>query len=171
MGSASALGYRHRRAIVAQRAVQAVGASRPGAWAFARILPPIDRMVDRISHGRHSAPALLAGLPVLMVTTTGRHSGQPRTTPLIALPVGDDLALLGTNFGGPSTPAWVLNLEADPRATVTFRDRVVDAVARPATADEREAVWAAGTDVYPGYAEYRSRVRDREVRIFVLEEP
>jgi deazaflavin-dependent oxidoreductase (nitroreductase family) len=48
------------------------------------------------------------------VTTTGRRSGLRRTTHLIAVPYGDTLALLGTNFGQPATPAWALNLEADP---------------------------------------------------------
>jgi deazaflavin-dependent oxidoreductase (nitroreductase family) len=169
MGTATDLGYRHRRANAFQRSMQALGSSKPGAWTFARVLPPVDRALDRATHGRRSAPDLLAGLPVLMVTTTGRRSGQRRTTPLISVPVGDDLALLGTNFGGPSTPAWVHNLEADPHATVAYRGTPVEVVARPATDDERTAVWAASRDVYAGYAKYQRRVQDREIRIFVLE--
>ena len=149
--------------------MQALGSSRPGAWTFARLLPPIDRLLERTTGGRRSAPGLLAGLPVVMVTTTGRRSGQRRTTPLISVPVGDDLALLGTNFGGPSTPAWVFNLEADPRATVAYEGRAIEAVARPATEEERAVVWAGSEGVYGGYAKYRTRVQDREIRIFVLE--
>lgn len=169
MGTASELGYRHRRANAFQRSMQAVGSSRPGAWAFARLLPPLDRVLGRATRGRRSAPDVLAGLPVLMVTTTGRRSGRPRTTPLISVPVDDDLSLLGTNFGGPSTPGWVRNLEADPRATVAFGGRTVEVVARAATPAERAAVWSAAADVYRGYGEYRRRVQDREIRIFVLE--
>jgi deazaflavin-dependent oxidoreductase (nitroreductase family) len=169
MGSATEIGYGHRRANPVQRGVQAVGSTRPGAWAFARVLPPLDRLTHRVSKGRTSLPEVLAGLPVVMVTTTGRRSGQPRTTPLIAVPVGDDLALLGTNFGGPSTPAWVHNLEADPRASVEYRGRRAEVVARPATDEERARVWAASSGVYGGYTKYRSRVTDREIRIFVLE--
>ncbi len=169
MGLVSELGYRHRTANAFQRSMQALGSSKPGAWTFARLLPPVDRVLDRATHGRRSAPDVLAGLPVLMVTTRGRRSGQLRTTPLISVPVGDDLALLGTNFGGPSTPAWVHNLEADPRATVAYRGTPREVVARPATDAERAAVWAASADVYAGYAKYRERVRDREIRIFVLE--
>jgi deazaflavin-dependent oxidoreductase (nitroreductase family) len=169
MGSAAELGYRHRAPNRFQRAMQAVGSSRPGAWTFARLLPPVDRALHRATRGRTSLPDVLAGLPVLMVTTTGRRSGQPRTSPLISVPVGEDLALLGTNFGQPSTPAWVLNLEADPRAAVQFGERRCEVVARPATADERAEVWAASAGVYGGYRTYRERVTGREIRIFVLE--
>ena len=90
-------------------------------------------MVGRVERGRTSAPAVLAGLPVLDLTTTGRKSGAPRTTHLISVPVGDTLALLGTNFGQGATPAWVLNLEAEPRASVTYKGRTLEVVARPAS--------------------------------------
>lgn len=169
MGSATAVGYRHHRANAAQRAVQSVAATRPGAWTFARVLPPVDRVLHRLSKGRTTVPQVLAGLPVVMVTTTGRRSGRPRTAPLVAVPLGDDLALLGTNFGGPSTPGWVWNLEAEPYASVSFEGRTCAVHARPADDDERAEVWSAADGVYPGYARYRSRVIRREIRIFVLE--
>ena len=63
----------------------------------------------------------------------------------------------------------MLNLEADPHATVTYQGRRCDVVARPATGDERTLVWAASSSVYGGYEKYRSRVTDRDIRIFVLE--
>ena len=105
MGSATELGYRHERGNPLQRAVQSIASTVPGAWTFAHLLPPLDRVTHRLTKGRGTLPGVLAGLPTLMVTTTGRRSGEPRTTPLIAVPVGDDLALLGTNFGQPATPA------------------------------------------------------------------
>jgi deazaflavin-dependent oxidoreductase (nitroreductase family) len=169
MGSATELGYRHHRGNPFQRGVQATASTRPGAWAFAHLLPPLDRVTHRLTKGRTTLPAVLAGLPTLMVTTTGRRSGRARTTPLIAVPVGDDLALLGTNFGQPATPAWVLNLEADPRASVDYEGRRCEVVARPATDGERSRVWAASSGVYGGYQKYRSRVTGRDIRIFVLE--
>ena len=132
MGLAADLGYRHRPANAAQRGVQALGSSRAGAWFFSRTLRHLDDAVARVSRGRRSAPQLLAGLPVLDLTTTGRRSGRPRNSHLISIPVGEDLAVLGTNFGQPATPAWVLNLEADPRATVTYRGRTLSVTARPA---------------------------------------
>ena len=125
--------------------------------------------LKRISRGRTSAPALLAGLPVLEVTTTGRRSGQRRTSHLIAIPVGDCLALLGTNFGQARTPAWVLNLEPDPRATVSYRARSLEVVARAAAADEADEVMRRADGLYPGYRRYRERITGRRVRIFVLD--
>jgi len=115
-------------------------------------------------------PRLMAGLPVLVLTTTGRRTGRPRETFLIAVPVDDTLALLGTNFGQADTPAWVLNLEAQPRATVTH-DGVTRAVlARPAGQVERSRILEASASVYGGYLKYQQRIHGRRLRIFLLEE-
>jgi deazaflavin-dependent oxidoreductase (nitroreductase family) len=169
VGVAADLGYEHRKPGAVRGGMQRFASTKFGAWAFSKTLQPIDQVVRKLSKGRTSAPQVLAGLPVLFVTTTGRKSREPRTAPLIAVPVGDTLALLGTNFGQTSTPAWVFNLEADPTATATYRDAEVDVRARPATDDERDEVWAASKSIYPGYAKYRERITDREIRIFVLE--
>lgn len=169
MGLASELSYTHHRANPFQRAMQAFGSTRTGAWFFSKTLAPIDRLLHRATKGRMTLPAVLAGLPVIMVTTTGRKSGLPRTTPLISVPIGDDLTLLGTNFGQTSTPSWVFNLEADPRATVEYHGVERPVVARPATDVERDHVWKASAGVYGGYEKYQQRISGREVRVFVLE--
>lgn len=169
MGIAADLGYAHRVPNPFQRVVQAFASTRFGAWMFSKALRHLDHAVGRVTHGRHSAPGLLAGLPVLDLTSTGRKSGRPRTSHLISVPVGDTLALLGTNFGQPSTPAWVLNLEAEPRATVRYRGTVREVVARPATEAEREQVFAASAGIYGGYLKYQQRITTRRVRVFVLE--
>lgn len=169
MGLAADIDYQHSRPNVVQRALHALVATRPGAWVFSRTLPAIDRAIDRLTNGRTSLPRLLTGLPVLVLTSTGRKSGQLRETYLIAVPLGDDLALLGTNFGQPRTPAWALNLEADPRAAVTHHGITRDVEARPATEDEREQVLTSSTDIYIGYVKYQQRITGRALRIFVLE--
>jgi len=169
MGLADDLGYHVRRPNAFQRLVQAFASTRPGAWVFSRVLRHLDDLVGRVSRGRTSAPEVLAGLPVLDVSTTGRKSGLRRRSPLIAVPIDDTLALLGTNFGQPSTPAWVLNLEADPRATVSYRQRTVEASARAATDDEQARVLAGSAQVYGGYLKYQQRITGRRLRIFVLE--
>lgn len=169
MGIAAELGYAHHPPNLLQRGVQAFASTRFGAWVFSKALRHVDDVVARVSSGRYSAPGLLAGLPVLDLTTTGRKSGQPRTSHLISIPVGDTLALLGTNFGQPSTPAWVLNLEAEPRATVSYHGTVGEVVARPATEAEREQVFAASAGIYGGYLKYQQRITSRRVRVFVLE--
>ena len=127
-------------------------------------------MIGRLTRGRHSAPGLLTGLAVLDVTTTGRRSGQRRTSHLIATPYDGGLALLGTNFGQESTPAWALNLEADPRATVSYRGTTREVVARPATEAEAEEIFTQASTFYVGYRHYRARIGDRRrIRVFVLE--
>lgn len=170
MALATELGYAHRPENPLRRAVKAFGGSRPGAWLFARTLRHLDDVIGRLSRGRTSAPQLLAGLAVLDLITTGRRSGQPRTSHLIGFPMGESVALLGTNFGQESTPAWVLNLEADPHAVVSYRDRAVDVVARPATTAELEQVVAEAASRYIGYAKYRERIGSRRrLRVFMLD--
>jgi len=169
VGLAAELGYRIRPPSTLQRATRAVAATRAGAWVFARSLRHADDLIGRLTHGRTSAPELLAGLPVIDVTTTGRRSGIPRTSHLIAVPYADTLALLGTNFGQRGTPAWALNLEADPRATLHHHGTALEVVARAATEQERDAVLAASESVYGGYLTYQRRITGRRLRVFLLE--
>jgi deazaflavin-dependent oxidoreductase (nitroreductase family) len=169
MGLAADLGYHHARANLLQRGVQAITSTRPGAWLMSRILARADAAVTSLTRGRVSLPRLLAGLPVLVLTSTGRRSGQPRSTHLIALPFGDTVALLGTNFGQAATPAWVLNLEADPRASVSYDGVTCEVVARAATEEERSRILAASKSIYGGYAKYQQRITGRRLRTFVLE--
>lgn len=146
--------------------------TRLGARAMSHTLPRLDAAVARLFHGRHSATSLTTGLSVLELTTTGRRSGSPRTSHLIAIPFREDLALIGTNFGQSTTPAWALNLKSDSRCALTFRARTVQVVARPATAAECDEVFAAASTHYVGYRHYRARIGgSRRVRVFVLEPP
>lgn len=169
MGVAGDLGYRIPAPSRLHRLAQSAGSTRPGAWFFAKSLRRLDDVVARLSRGRTSAPELLAGLPTLDVTTTGRRSGLPRTSHLIAVPYDGTLALLGTNFGQRATPAWALNLEAAPRCTVTHHGTTLELTARPATEDERAAVLAGSASVYGGYLKYQERIAHRRLRIFLLE--
>jgi len=152
------------------RANRAFAATKPGAWFFSKTIQRFDGVVQRLTKGRTTFTEALAGLPVVYLTTVGRRSGTARIAPLIAVPIGDDLAVIGTNFGGERTPGWVHNLEADPRATAAYRDRTIDVVARAATPDEYEAMFAAGGSIYGGYPKYRSRAAHRDIRVFVLEQ-
>jgi deazaflavin-dependent oxidoreductase (nitroreductase family) len=168
VGLAADLGYRVPRPNLVHRATQSFASTRPGAWVFSRVLRRLDDVVVRASRGRTSAPELLAGLPVVDLTTTGRRSGLRRTSHLIAVPYADTLALLGTNFGQPSTPAWVLNLEANRHALVAHHGTTVEALARPATDTEHAEVLAASAAVYGGYLKYQARITGRRLRIFIL---
>lgn len=169
MGLQSELGFDAGPPNPVQRGLQVVGATKPGSWLFQRTLYRLDRPLYRWTDGRVTVPGVVTGIPVILLTTTGAKSGLQRTMPVMATPIGADLAILGTNFGQPKAPAWVANLQANPHAQVTWHDRSVSAVARPATADERERIWQVAISFYRGFAEYRKRITDRPVRIYVLQ--
>ena len=121
VGLADTLAYRITAPNVAQRGVRRAASTRVGSRLLARHLPAMDRTVARLSRGRTTAIELLAGLPIIELTTTGRRSGARRHTQLVAIPHQESLALLGTNFGGPSTPTWACPRSAPRRSARTSR--------------------------------------------------
>lgn len=135
---------------------------------FAKTLHHVDNALLAISQGRLTSAGLLAGIPVLTVTTTGARTGARRAVPLLGVPHGDDIAIIGTRFGQPGTPGWYYNLRADPRAEVTYRDRSVSATAREAGDEERPEIWVAARNIYAGYEAYGKRITGRTIPIMVL---
>lgn len=110
----------------------------------------------------------LMGLPVLLLTTTGRKSGQPRTTALMYLPRGTDFVVIASVLGEPHHPNWWRNLEANPEATVLV-GRTRHAVrAREAVGDERETLWRLVVAKVADYEEYQARTT-RRIPVVVLE--
>jgi deazaflavin-dependent oxidoreductase (nitroreductase family) len=162
------LDYTVKPANAAQRITQKIAASAPGAWLSQRTLYPVDKVLYRRSKGRVTIAELMAGLPVIMLTTTGAKSGEPRSMPLVGIPLDDHLALIGSNYGQQRTPGWVYNLEANPEATVSYRDRSVEVTARPATDAEADRAFDIAAGFYPGYGKYRARASHRTIRVFVL---
>jgi|TARA_B100000809_G_scaffold41304_1_gene35989 deazaflavin-dependent oxidoreductase (nitroreductase family) len=169
MSALRELGLEVKPANAFQRLVQAVGSSRPGAWLFSKTLYQPDKVLFKATGGRLTIPTLVAGLPVIMVTTTGAKTGKRRTMPLLGIPVGEDLAVIGSNYGQKHTPSWVYNLEADPSATIRYRDCTVEVVARRADETETDRIFDLASTVYPGYAKYRKRADHRVIQVFVLE--
>jgi deazaflavin-dependent oxidoreductase (nitroreductase family) len=110
----------------------------------------------------------LDGNPILLLTTTGRKSGQPRTAPVIYMPDGDRMVIIGTNAGNLRTPAWALNLEARHDAEVEVRRRRLPVHGRVAAGDERDGLWRRFTETYSGFDDYAANVT-RAIRLFVLE--
>lgn len=169
MGLISELDYEVKDANAIQRVTQKVAASRPGAWVFQRTMYPIDKGLFRLTNGRLTVPGLMAGLPVIMLTTTGAKTGKDRTMPLLGIPMDDDMAVIGSNYGQRSTPGWVYNLRAKPEAEVAHGSESVEVTARPATEAETEQAFKAGAAFYGGFPEYRERASHREIEVFILE--
>jgi deazaflavin-dependent oxidoreductase (nitroreductase family) len=168
MGLQEDVGYVPAGANPAQRALYRLGATRAGAFFFSRTLATFDRIAYRLSGGRATVAGKIGGLPMVMLTTTGARSGQERVTPLTAIPLDEDLALIASNYGSGRIPGWAYNLRATPAATITYRETSANVLARAATGAEVEAAFAAAIRIYPGYAAYRER-SGIQIPTFVLE--
>ncbi|WP_225753590.1 nitroreductase family deazaflavin-dependent oxidoreductase [Actinotalea sp. Marseille-Q4924] len=110
--------------------------------------------------------ARLGHIEQVLLTTTGRVSGQPRVTVLSAIQHGDDLLLVASDGGRESHPQWYRNLVADDRVVVQRGPRRVPMRARTATPQERPELWRAAVGVYGGYATYQTRTQ-REIPVVV----
>jgi F420H(2)-dependent quinone reductase len=106
--------------------------------------------------------------PVLLLTTTGRKSGQQRTAPVVYLADGESYVVIGSNAGHSRTPAWSLNLKAKPEAEVEVGRKRIPVRARIAEGDERADLWRRHNEQYSGFDEYEART-DRDIALFVLE--
>ncbi len=108
------------------------------------------------------------GSTILLLTTTGRKSGELRTTPLIYARDGDRYVIVASQGGAPDHPGWYKNLAKDPHVELQVLDEVFSANARTAEGDERERLWRKANEVWPHYDEYAERT-DREIPVVVLE--
>jgi deazaflavin-dependent oxidoreductase (nitroreductase family) len=129
---------------------------------------PADRFLLARSKGRFSVGGT-TGAGTLLLTVTGRRTGQPRSTPLFYKPHGDAFAVVASNFGSRNHPAWSTNLLADPQATVTVGNRVVPVTARLLTGEEHDEVWRYFTSVGSAYQNYLDTSGRNVFRIFVLD--
>jgi len=132
---------------------------------FIRLLVPLDRRLLKLTKGKYPlfGPTTL---PTLLLTTTGRKSGQPRATALNYLPDGDRLLILGSNFGQQHHPGWTSNLLAHPEATVAIGGAEVPVRAGLLEGPDRGEALRRFL-AYPMYRSYRSRT-ERDLRLFAL---
>jgi len=107
------------------------------------------------------------GAPLLLLTTTGRKSGQPRTNPMMYLAEGDRLFVFASKGGAPTDPDWYTNLLARPEVTVELGTESFPAQASPVTGDERDRVYTEQATRYPGFAEYQEKT-DRIIPVVEL---
>jgi len=157
---------RHNAGVTLTDLARRVGRTR---W-FARLgraASGLDRRLQRATDGRWTVLGR-ARLPQLLLTTTGRRSGQPREVVLLHVRHGDAWVVLASNWGQPHHPAWALNLLADPRARVTVAGRTYDVTAREAADDEAALLLPRLRATWPGYEAYEQRA-GRDLHLFVLE--
>ena len=147
--------------------------SRPATWRRSAWRRLLQRTLTSLHIACYRATGGIIGhrlgpLPNLLLTTTGRHSGKPRTTALTYIRVGPLLALVASNFGSRTAPHWYRNLEARPEAEVQLKRKRWRVRARPTTAEERELIWSAALSIWPAWKGYARRAQ-REIPIVVLE--
>lgn len=129
-------------------------------------LGALHRALYRVSGGR-IGPRVW-GLPIVLLTTTGRRSGQRRTVPLCSLRQGESFVVIASYGGLDRSPSWWLNLQHDARATVQLGRTKRNVVARETTAAERDRLWAEVTRIAPGYLGYERRT-SRRIPVVMLE--
>jgi deazaflavin-dependent oxidoreductase (nitroreductase family) len=123
--------------------------SAPARLLLERGLPRVDRAVYRLTGRRRSLSALLSGLPVVELTTTGARTGRPRRVLLLGLFDGDRVVVTAANWGGPRNPGWYHNLRARPEAVVAVDGRTRPVVAHEAEGAERDRLWRMGLERVP----------------------
>lgn len=107
------------------------------------------------------------GVPTLLLTTTGRRSGEARTSALIFAADGDEYVVIASMGGAPTHPQWYLNLQANPAAEVQVKGDHIAVTARTATGDERERLWSLAAQAWPNYDTYQTRT-ERVIPVVVL---
>jgi deazaflavin-dependent oxidoreductase (nitroreductase family) len=133
--------------------------------------------VERTVTGLHEAVYRASGgrvlgrvglMPVVMLTTTGRKSGEPRTT-MLSAPVHqqDRVVLVASRGGAPHHPSWYLNLLADPQVQITVNGTTAEMLARTATPLEKRELWPQIVRTYPGYGLYQLRTK-RDIPVVIL---
>jgi deazaflavin-dependent oxidoreductase (nitroreductase family) len=129
------------------------------------LLSALHRGVYEVTGGRLGSR--IAGMPVLLLATTGRRTGRRRTVPLTYIDADGDLVLVASYGGSPTHPAWFLNLDANPDVDVQIGPTLLRMRARRVTPEERTRLWPRVVETYGGYARYQART-SREIPLVLL---
>ena len=152
---------------VYERAMGRFARTPVGDWYVKRSAPRIDPPLLRLTGGRVSS---VYPTPVMLLTTKGAKSGQPRSLPLLYIADGDQLILMAFDYERASHPAWFRNLVANPTVDVLAGKHsgryTATEITDPA---ERERAWALAIDLYAGYGDYEKRAGDRTIPLVRLE--
>lgn len=147
------------------RALTWITASKVGNWITKNIYTPLDKTLYKLSKGRRglSSPKV-----ILLLTTIGRKSGEPRSVPILYLRENSTFWVMASNYASKSHPAWSYNLLANPSATVQIRDERYQVTARLGSDADKQRLWPRLLQLYPSWKQY-STWSDRDFRLFALE--
>jgi deazaflavin-dependent oxidoreductase (nitroreductase family) len=153
------------RPSVLERAMRRFVMSRIGTWIAMRVSTRLDPPMLRLTGGRVSTGVFF---PVVLLTATGRKSGQPRTVPLVYFTQGDEVILTASSFGRPKHPAWYLNVKANPEVELLGGGVRRRYRARETSGEERERLFALAERLYAGYGLYATQTGGRTIPVLAL---
>lgn len=151
-----------------RRIIHRMAATRPGRRMFHLYVWLIDLPISRLTKGVFVPSAYWNIMPVIYLTTTGAKSGIARSNPVLCIPDGEKLILVGSNWGNLKNPGWAYNLRAHPHAQVRKGKIVKGYTVRELHGDERAACWQKAVTFYPPYVSYEQR-SNRSLPVFLLE--
>jgi deazaflavin-dependent oxidoreductase (nitroreductase family) len=138
------------------------------SWPVTRRLMGLHTFLYKHSGGRIGRRIPGVGAPMLLLDHVGAKSGTKRTSPLLYVDAGDDVAIIASKGGFPKHPAWFHNLKANPETTIQIGTERRPVRARVATGEERDELWEKAATAYGGYEGYQART-DRKIPVVVLE--
>ncbi|HEV7191637.1 MAG TPA: nitroreductase family deazaflavin-dependent oxidoreductase [Jatrophihabitantaceae bacterium] len=149
------------------------GLDRPSTLKIIKVMSAVHTKMYRVTGGRlgkkwRIGSAVRKGVPICLVTTIGRKSGQPRTAPLCFMADGERIILVASQGGTPTNPQWYYNILANPGVEVRIGRRTQSMSAHAANADERAVLWPRLVELYADYASYQSWT-DREIPVVICE--
>jgi len=153
--------------------IQKLVATPAVSKAFSGFWHRLDRACLRLSKGRTSLTEIFAGMPMILLTTTGARSGLPRTLPVLFYRDEEKpeiIAVAAANWGREKMPSWYYNLRATPRASVLLDGKQRVYSVREAQAEEYEHYWKLAEATYLGMTKYKERVWERRIPIMILSE-
>lgn len=127
-----------------------------------------EKIIKEFRENNGQVGGQFAGSPLLLLHTVGARSGQPRLNPVMYQKLDHGYAVFASKAGAPSHPDWYHNLRAHPQVKAEIGTDTFDLVARVAAGDERERIWSAQKEAFPGFAEYEAKT-DRTIPVVVLE--
>lgn len=139
------------------------------AKRYGLIQQPLDRIVCRLTGERGTVSSWLSGIEISMLTTTGARIGRPRTLPVLALPDGEDVILIASNFGRPRHPSWYHNLRAHPHATIVTAGVSREFVGRELSGADRERSYARAEQIFPPFTQYPRWAGKRQIPVLRLQ--
>jgi deazaflavin-dependent oxidoreductase (nitroreductase family) len=149
------------------------GLDRPGTVRVIKAMSALNTKLYRASGGRIGGKWRMGAgfrkpVPICLLTTTGRKSGQQRTVPLCYLQDGADIVLVASQGGLPTNPQWYYNLRTNPDVAIEIRKQRRAYRARTATSDERTRLWPKLVEMYADYDSYQSWT-EREIPVVICE--